>query len=601
MLLPVGCSIFSIMLMAVYFSKQKIRTIENRIFSVLIVSNFIGLILEILCHMYGWAYPSITSQVILKSYIVYCAFWILAMTFYVWIVTTRNLEKTMGRLKILRNILLGIFFPVAIVLFVLPIDVYSDIKTGIIYSYGIGVDMTYYISLMCIILWIVRIGLNFKVLKDKKSLPILLFLGLGLIMAYIQRNSPEILLMTSMELLVTSLMFFTIENPDLRLINELNLAKDEAEKANKAKTDFLSSMSHEIRTPLNAIVGFSNCIIEAESIEEAKENASDIVTASNILLEIVNGILDISKIEAGKLEITNSSYDFQELIETVIKLAQARLGDKVLDFRIKVADDIPSVLYGDQANIKKVILNLLTNAIKYTEEGFFELSVNCIKKNSICRLVISVEDSGRGIKEKDIDKLFTKFQRFNEERNTTLEGTGLGLAITKRLVELMGGKILVHSVYGKGSKFTIILDQKIKYGEAKIKKDVYASTEEKIDLSGKKVLIVDDNKLNLKVAEKLLSKYNLDIELIDNGFECIEKINNDEFYDLILMDDMMPKMSGVETFKKLKENPDFNVKTIALTANAISGMKEKYLNEGFDGYLAKPIEKNELEKILKSL
>ena len=251
--------------------------------------------------------------------------------------------------------------------------------------------------------------------------------------------------------------------------------------------------------------------------------------------------------------------------------------------------------------IKQITLNLLTNAIKYTKTGYIEFRVSCIQKENVCRLIISVEDSGIGIQKEKIDKLFTKFERFDIEKNITIEGTGLGLAITKKLVELMNGKIVVQSIYGQGSKFTVALDQQIVLTPTVSTSEVLPK-EDPIDLSllvNKKVLIVDDNKINLKVASRLLKDYNIKTEEVDSGFECINRILQKEEYDLILLDDMMPKMSGVETLKKLKEISDFHTPTIALTANAISGMKEKYLKEGFDDYLSKPIDRKELNRVIR--
>ena len=418
-------------------------------------------------------------------------------------------------------------------------------------------------------------------------------------MITIQALCPELNYLVNPSWVITLMvMYFTIENPDIKMIEQLNIARDTAEKANAAKTDFLSNMSHEIRTPLNAIVGFSNLLLDDESVpEKAKDEVRDIVMASDNLLEIVNGILDISKIEAGKLEIIDTEYSIKKVIDELVALSKGRLGDKPIEFKTNIDQSIPPVLYGDAGRIKQICVNILTNAIKYTKEGWIEFKVSSVVKDNICRLIISVEDTGIGIKEKNIDKLFNKFERLDLEDNVTIEGTGLGLAITKKLVDLMHGKIVVQSVFGKGSKFTVSIDQRIVENPT-IKVDAEKITNKEIIVNNKKVLLVDDNKINLKVAERLLESYGIKTESAESGFACLDKIKAGEKYDLIMLDDMMPKMSGVETLKKLKEIKGFDTKVIALTANALTGMREKYLNDGFNDYLAKPINKEELNKII---
>lgn len=576
----------------VYFSKTRIDNKENRIYKIMLITNIIGLILQLICDYVSYKntiIPKLILDLVYKLYVGYFIVFINLMFMYLIIICFKKSEKTIIKTNFV------LFFIELMSIFIAPYKLYCDEINKIYYTYGPAINLTFFISgLICTFMFIILI-FNAKKISKKKSIPIYLLIFSGIISAIIQHIHPEIIIIASMESFICFIMYFTIENPDMKMIEQLNIAKEDAEKANRAKTDFLSSMSHEIRTPLNAIVGFSECLLQADDLSEAKENAEDIVGASKTLLEIVNSILDISKIEAGKIEIHNSSYKPNELFSEIERLIRARLGDKELEFKVSIAPDIPEVLYGDHSNIKKVIINLLTNALKYTDQGYFTFEVKCINKDNICRLMIDVKDTGRGIKKEDLDKLFTKFQRLDEDRNTTIEGTGLGLAITKQLVELMGGKIIVQSQYGEGSKFSVILDQQISNENINSENVIVVDN---LDLSGKKILVVDDNKLNIKVASKILSKYNLNIDSAESGMECLEKIKNGSSYDIIFMDDMMPRMNGGETLLRLKQIEGFKTPVIALTANAINGMKEKYLNQGFNDYLSKPIEKDKLHQVL---
>ena len=591
--------IYTFLLSIVFFSKERINKKENNIYSYLLIETVALLSFGIILYFMMKSSSYTMKMIMNKLYLFFNLLWTYLFTLY--ILSTLYSEKLFNsKSSTIRNILIGFFQ--FILIMVLPLN-FTINDNGAMFAYGISAIVTYFLSFIYVIILIYVLLSKIKFAKQSKYIPLYLFFVLGTFCTIIQAINPTLFLVVPLEALLTAVMYFTIENPDAKMIEQLNKARDEAVKANQAKTDFLSSMSHEIRTPLNAICGFSNSLLESDGVStEAKGDVKNIIMASDTLLELVNGILDISKIEANKLEIIDSVYSFKKMYEELILLTKARIGEKPIDFRYNYDESIPEYLYGDGVRVKQIIINLLTNSAKYTKDGYIDFRINSIQKNNIIRLIISVEDSGIGIKKESIDKLFTKFERLGVEKQTTTEGTGLGLAITKKLVEMMGGKIVVQSIYGKGSIFTISIDQKMLSKEELSKvmkeKETEEKTDEIIDASGKNILVVDDNMLNLKVAERLLKAYKCNITLVSSGSECLDKISNNK-YDLILLDDMMPRMSGTETLQKLKEIETFNTPVVALTANAITGMKEEYINRGFNDYLSKPIIKEDLNRVMK--
>ena len=695
------CIGFFIFLLLIYFSKKNANNIDNRIYRYILLCNFFIIFFEILYILFAYMMPNdlFIIEIMKRLSLYFMLLFFLALGYYIFSIAIEKNKKWLEKYNNYRDfifkILLVSIFLMGYFQFTMRLDFFYKADGSIDYMDGPASNLlTIIVVTILLAIVIPTIIINRKTIDKKKIFPFYI-VALLEVVTFIVNSIDLSLCLASFSLTITCfLMYFTIENPDLKTIAKLEYAKNQAERANNAKSDFLSSMSHEIRTPLNAIVGLSEMIETSDNIKEIHADSKDILVASQNLLEIVNGILDINKIEANKMDIVESNYNPRTVFNELVKLMNIRIGSKPLELRTFYDDNLPAQLYGDREKIKQIISNLLTNAVKYTEKGVIEFRVICVNESDHCNLTIIVKDTGRGIKEEQIPKLFTKFNRLEEDKDTDIEGTGLGLAITKSLVELFNGTISVESVYGEGSTFTVKLTQKIMEDNSseinnleqsdisektlsnsevenknvsdndtknnsedtdiRIEKNIptisidnsevsntnsqeennvvtkieeneqihkednsnsnknenisndtnlttsqvkQSSTSEKDESNI--LLVVDDNRMNLKVASRMLEDLHFNVDMAHSGLECLQKIESDKNkYDIIFMDIMMPEMDGVETLNRLRNMKDFNTPVIALTADSMDGSREKYLAVGFDEYISKPIIKQVLEEVL---
>ena len=391
------------------------------------------------------------------------------------------------------------------------------------------------------------------------------------------------------------------------IIQKLQLSEHVAEMANHAKSNFLARMSHEIRTPINGVIGMNEMILQKSTDEQITSYAKMVKVSANNLMELVNDILDISKIEANRMVIENSVYQFRKLLKELAILGDIRCREKGVSFKIDIVSNIPETLNGDEKKLRQILMNLISNAAKYTKEGSVHTIVEGKWEADKYFLRFVVKDTGIGIKEEHLDKIFDAFERVDSQKNQNIEGTGLGLSIVKNLVEIMQGNISVRSEYGKGSEFEILVPQKpvsektFNHLEEEKAEDLEDGAQQiTLKIPGKRILVVDDNEINRIVASELLAYTEAEIDTADSGKTCLKLVKTN-CYDFILLDHIMPEMDGFQVLQELRRLPNNNskdAKIIVLTANAIQGAKEDYLEKGFDDYLSKPIDMEQVELIL---
>ena len=577
--------VYIILLMFIYFSKRRYKSKENKIYSILIITSFIVVLLELGCRLTIPLLNEIpkTTFLITKLYLVYLLTWVTLLSLYTFIIVNNPQSKFKHtKISIIITYIINI-----IIIFYLPINYYNDGE--LIYTYGLSVYWVYIISFVYIIISIINILLSKTNLKDKKLIPIIAFIIIGTITTIIQLINPGMLLATSMETFVTVLMYFTIENPDMKMLEEVNKAKKISDNANQEKSMFLFNMTKEIRNISRNIDDHADNILsevskEETNIENIGDNAREIKYDISKFNTMTNDILDVSNIDASNIKIYNTKFNIKLIIKGLVSIYKEKCQEKGLEFRTDIASDIPEYLYGDSINLKKVMITLLDNAIKYTNNGYVELSVNFVKKLDICRLIISIEDSGIGIKTEELDTIF--YKKKEELNRNNLKNN---LYTAKKIITMMEGTIIANSDYNKGTTMKIVLDAKI----VPTKENVYIK-----EYDNKKILLVDDSETCEKIIKKILRGSNITIERTEYGKYCLDKIRSKEKYDLILIKDELKPLDGYTIMTKLQEIRNFNIPCILLTKNTNVEYDDSYQKYGFKDYIIKSNDKN---KILNTL
>ena len=578
---------FTLLLILVFKIKKQNNLLSNSTYFILTLTLIVGYILElIIYYLNSISINNIILEIYTKLYLIFIICWSSIFSVYIFLLSKKDDEYN-KKIMILYA-LLTLTSSVAVI--ILPLNI---TYTNRIILSGNSINFLKILILCMLSILYMRIILNNKIVKTMKADYIYIVLII-LTISYFLETKYQLNIVATILLFITYLIFLTIENPALKEYEIINNLRLRALKANTNKTNFLSNISHELRTPLTSIITSIDEIKSYNLPQELKENINDIIDSSNSLLEIVGNVIDINKIENKIYDLKEKNYNIGDLVEKLIKVNAKKYNKENVIFKYSISDNTPSNLFGDKTKIKEIINNILDNSFKYTNKGSITLTINSILNNDICNLIIEIKDTGIGIKSEDLNKIFNG-NEIDNDINSSVNRDGLGLLISKDLVNLLNGTISVNSYYGSGSVFTINIPQKLK-NELEIVEQTNTTK-----FINKKVLLVDDDRLNNRILKRLLRIYGIELDTCERGIECIDKINNGEQYDLILMDIMMPDINGIDTLKKLKSNKTFNTKVIALTADALSTSKNKYLKEGFTDYLAKPFKKEELEEKLKEL
>lgn len=601
--MEMACFMVVLFMGILYFAVKHEKTKLHRVFSALLIVSMLHLGFDALTvytvnHMdvvpvwlNDLAHRLFIGTMVTIFYLVYC---------YIVILIRDEIGEDIRMLK--RSKCLYVFAIVCVC--VLPIYYKEADQSN--YAYGMAAYMTY-ICVAVYLLMVIRLLICYRTrIRKRELLAISAAMAIEIVVSVYQAFHPTALLSGMGIMLIILAFYLFMQNPDILLVKQVQIEKEKAEQANAYKSVFLSNISHEIRTPMNAIVGMTDILLRTELTEEQRDYLSNIKTSGHALVAIINDILDISKIEAGKMTLVEDDYDIKRELRNIQMIIENQIGEKPIRLVYDIDERLPGRLYGDCVRIRQIIINLLNNAVKFTDEGQITLSVAVAEERvtetgdaESYRLDISVSDTGQGIKEEDFVKLFEAFEQVNKKLNSGKEGTGLGLAISSQLIDMMGGKLQVESVYGEGTRFYFSIVQKPAISQEEDADD--AQVNMNFTAEGAKILVVDDDLINRKVAQGLLKPFRMQIDLAEDGKKALEMIRQKE-YHIVFMDHMMPVMDGVEATKILREMDDKKYEklpVVALTANAMKEAEEIFYGAGISDVLTKPIEMEHMCRVLR--
>lgn len=575
--------IYTMLTSIVYFSKNRINNSENAVYEKLLSITPIGLLLEIGCNVTAiYKMNDLVSSIISRLYLIFILVWLTTFTLYILTITKYKGDKLTEykNSKIRKSIIIGSISSTLLLIF-LPIDFILEKNSA--YLGGMGIVFLLAITFLLIILDFILFIKYFKNMTFREKVPMLLLLLLigGLLL--VNNIAPEIQIISSSFALITVIMYFTIENPDKKLLEEIHMSKKIADAANEDKSMLIYNMMNEVKSIASDINKSSEVILNSNNLEENRFFAREIISSNNKLYSMANNIYNIDVIDDINVKTVKNKYNIKLLLKEVISKNKELFEDKDISFRFNIDSNLPNTLYGDSINLKNVLNTIIGNSYKYTDKGYVELSVNAIFKKDIVRLIIKIEDSGIGIKAENLDKCLNK----NTKDQNSLYGA-------RKTINIMGGNLLISSEYNKGTIITIILDQKIYTDSNKDNYDNY--------VNNKKILIIDDNNSSTKIISKILDKHNILYDSSNLGKEALDRIRKGDKYDLILLDEDMPYMNGINVMNKLNKIKGFDTKVILLTKNSNIIYDDIYKDSGFSDYIIKPIDKDDLmNKINKYL